>query len=156
MCLQTRGYRQTSIKPGASGAGGTGRGCANASNSQIRDVLVFAVSAQGCAGLGQRVLNPVQAAREKEPHTTNGSAEGCADLGHRVSNPVQAARENSQMPQTVVTAHGYAVHTQRYIGASARHHARVMRLQGKQPDTETISHRGRGFMHGNMLQRCGI
>ena len=45
---------------------------ATASDSQIRGVLVFAVS-------GQR----------------------CADLGQRVSNLVHAARENSQAPQTI-------------------------------------------------------
>ena len=73
---------------------------ATASNSQTRGSLVFTVSGQGCA-----------------------------DLGHRVSNPVQADRENSQTPQTVVIAHGSAVYTQRYIGASARHHAQVMRLR---------------------------
>ena len=172
------GSRPTSIKLGSSG------------------------SAEGCADLGQRVLNPVQAASKNSPiptavtasnrhaeqstsargkcmrprvmaryaafwfswlagkgvrisaneyqtrcirleklGTTNGRAQGCADLGRGVSNPVQADGENSQTPRTVVIAHGSAVHTPRYIGGSARHHARVMRLQGNQTDTETISDR---------------
>ena len=86
---------------------------AAASNSQTRGVLVFALSVQECA-----------------------------DLGQRVSNPVQADRENIQIPPMVVIAH---VHTQRYIGASARHHARAMRLQETSQTLKPLVVAGKGL-----------
>ena len=124
-----------------------------ASNSQTRGVLGSRLAAKGVRISANEYQTRCMLL--EKPGTANGSAQECADLGQRISNPVQADREKSQTLQTVVIAHGSAVHTQRYVGASARYHKRVMPLQGNQPDTGTMCDRWRGFLHGNRLQRCG-